>query len=466
MAASHFPEFEEKMKKAGVPASAIQSFRDNYERLLSGETGLISEDSIEPVAELPQFEKLPERPFDPALLSQTVVIKLNGGLGTSMGLDRAKSLLPLKGTDTFLDFIAKQILHLRRTHGSSLRFRLMNSFSTSADTLNYLKKYPELGSAQDLELMQNQIPKIDAATMKPAGWPKDPELEWCPPGHGDLYPSLLGSGLLDKLLSEGVRYLFVSNSDNLGATLDWRLLDYFAQSGFSFLMEVAERTAADKKGGHLARFRKDGKLLLRESAQCPDADQDAFQDTQRHRFFNTNNLWIRLDDLKKALDEQGGFLRLPMIKNQKTVDPRDKKSPKVIQLETAMGAAIECFSKSGAVVVPRSRFAPVKTTNDLLALRSDCYQITSDYQIVLSPSRNGQPPLIDLNSDDYKLVDQLEELVKDAVPSLIQCRKLSVSGPLHFEPNTSIVGEVTLRNSSAVRRSIPAREYRDGTFEI
>src|SRR5207248_6825545 len=185
-------------------------------------------------------------------------------------------------------------------HGVPLRFLLMNSFNTSGDTLEFLRSYPELGQPQTLELMQNQVPKVDARTLRPVAWPENPQLEWCPPGHGDLYPSLLGSGWLERLLSEGVKYLFVSNSDNLGASLDLNLLGYFAKSDKSFLMEVAERTPSDRKGGHLAQ--RAGKLLLRESAQCPEADLPAFQDIQRHRFFNTNSLWMRLDALKNLLD--------------------------------------------------------------------------------------------------------------------------------------------------------------------
>ena len=99
--------------------------------------------------------------------------------------------------------------------------------------------------------MQNKVPKIDVKSLAPIDWPPNPSLEWCPPGHGDIYPSLLGSELLDELLNEGKNFLFVSNSDNLGATLDLRLLDFFARSGAPFLMEVTARTAADRKGGHL-----------------------------------------------------------------------------------------------------------------------------------------------------------------------------------------------------------------------
>lgn len=120
-------------------------------------------------------------------------------------------------------------------------------------------------------------------------------MEWCPPGHGDLYAALLGSGKLDALLEEGIKYMFVSNSDNLGATLDTQLLKYFADSGAPFMMECCERTANDKKGGHLAVRKADSQLILREAAQCPDEDEDKFQDISTHKYFNTNNLWIDLE---------------------------------------------------------------------------------------------------------------------------------------------------------------------------
>merc|ERR1719502_1872669 len=90
-----------------------------------------------------------------------------------------------------------------------LKFMLMNSFSTSQDTLDALAKYPFLGTGADLEFVQNKAPKVTAEDFSPAEWPADPSHEWCPPGHGDLYPALLGSGTLDKLLQQGYRYMFV-----------------------------------------------------------------------------------------------------------------------------------------------------------------------------------------------------------------------------------------------------------------
>jgi UDP-N-acetylglucosamine pyrophosphorylase len=217
-------------------------------------------------------------------------------------------------------------------------------------------------------------------------------------------------------------------------------------------MECTRRTAADRKGGHLARRKTDGRLLLREVAQCPESDLDAFQDIDRHQYFNTNSLWLRLDLLKEQLAADDGVLPLPMIRNNKTVDPRDKKSTPVIQLESAMGAAIECFDGSAAIDVPRSRFAPVKTTGDLLALRSDAYEVLQNGQVRLHPSRLGKPPVISL-SDEYKLVDSIDAL---GVPSLIGCRSLKVTGPVHFEPGVILEGDVEITNAGAETKIINA----------
>lgn len=449
-----------KMQAARMGEPAINSFLGNLQRVASGETGLIPEASIQPVASLPSLKDLPPASETAsALLSQLAVIKLNGGLGTGMGLDKAKSLVTIRDGWNFLDFTARQILHLRsQPGGSALAFLLMNSFNTQADTLAHLQRYPTLALGSPLDFLQGKVPKLSAETLEPISWPDDPDQEWCPPGHGDLYPSLLGSGTLVRLLKAGIRYAFISNSDNLGASVDLRLLEHFAGSKVSFLMEVAERTSSDRKGGHLARRQSDQRLILRESAQCPSSDTESFQDISRHRFFNTNNLWIRLDDLHRALQALGGAIPLPLIRNEKTVDPRDASSPKVLQLETAMGAAIECFAESGALVVDRSRFAPVKTTADLLALRSDAYQVTPDFRLELIPARKGIPPEINLDSR-YKLIAPFEEAFGAAVPSLAGCHRLSIQGAHKVEPGVICVGNVEWKNPDSTIRTIPAGTY-------
>ena len=440
-----FEPFAAKMRAAGLSESAIRAFAANYRALCRNETGLMPEAGLEAVEALPQAAALrdPGTERFGALMRETVVIKLNGGLGTGMGLEKAKSLLTVRDGLTFLDLIVRQLLLLRVRAGSAdvPRLLFMNSFSTSEDTLSFLAKYPELGAPAGLEFMQSMVPKVLVEGLTPLEWPAQADLEWCPPGHGDLYASLAGSGWLDRLLGEGIRHAFVSNSDNLGATLDPALLGWFAESGASFAMEVTRRTEADRKGGHLARRKSDGRLVLRESAQCPRDDEAAFQEIGRHRFFNTNNLWLRLDRLKEALEAGGGYLPLPMIRNVKTADPRDSGSPSVYQLETAMGAAIESFAGAQAIEVGRSRFAPVKTTGDLLVVRSSACRLTEDHRIELDPGRHGQPPLVDLDGRHYRFVDGLEGLIPDGVPCLRDCRKLSVKGRFRFAPGVVLRGE-------------------------
>ncbi|MCX7669751.1 MAG: UTP--glucose-1-phosphate uridylyltransferase, partial [Anaerolineae bacterium] len=378
-----FTPFADRMRAANLPDIVIRTFEYYYNQLAEGRTGLLAEADIVPVASLPDAER-----FDATLaeagraaLPQTILLKLNGGLGTGMGLERAKSLLVAREGLTFLDIIARQALI------SGAPLVLMNSFNTRDDSLAVLARYPELGRfGIPLDFLQHKVPKVVQADLTPASWPADPDLEWCPPGHGDIYTALLTSGMLDALLARGYQYAFVSNADNLGAVLDPAILGYFVTRRLSFLMEVADRTEADRKGGHLAR-RRDGRFILRESAQCPAEDMAAFQDIGRHRYFNTNNLWLNLPALQALLRANGGILGLPMIRNKKPIDPRDPSSTPVYQLETAMGAAIELFEDAGAVRVPRTRFAPVKTTDDLLAVRSDAYVLTEGFQVIPNPAR-------------------------------------------------------------------------------
>jgi UDP-N-acetylglucosamine pyrophosphorylase len=231
-------------------------------------------------------------------------------------------------------------------------------------------------------------------------------------------------------------------------------------------MEVTRRTEADKKGGHLAVRKNDGRLVLRESAQCPKEDEAAFQDISRHQYFNTNNLWLRLDRLKEALDEAGGLLPLPVMRNHKTVDPRDPQSPPVVQLETAMGAAIECFAGAAAIEVPRTRFAPVKTTADLLVLRSDACVLTPDWRVELHPDREGVPPLLDLDPKETKLVDGLETVFGTSAPSLLACDRLLTRGPMIIPSGAAFAGEVEIINPSSERIAVPARLYEDESVSL
>lgn len=458
---------QEKARFGNVPEQTILAFLSGVNAVARGESGNISEGEIEPVRDLPCLTELPKLADDEIVpLERLAVIKLNGGLGTGMGLDGPKSLLRAKDRWTFLDLIVKQVLHYRQGRAAGWpALYLMNSFSTQGATLEYLERYSELREGQDgVDFLQGKVPKLYADTLLPVSWPTDPRLEWCPPGHGDIYAALQSDpALIDRLLSQGYEYLFVSNSDNLGATISPELLSYFAQSGAGFMVEVARRTVADKKGGHLARRRSDGRLILREIAQCPPEDREAFGDSERYTYFNTNNLWVNLPTLKATLDRLGGVLPLSVIANSKTVDPRNASSPRVIQIETAMGAAIECFTNSLAVEVPRTRFAPVKSTADLLSLWSDVYELGEDFSLRLVPSRIGNPPEVILDSQHYKCAADFEDRFKDGVPSLLACDRFEVVGECEFEAGVSCVGVVRFENRSDVSKRVKAGEYRDET---
>ncbi|MDA7881720.1 UTP--glucose-1-phosphate uridylyltransferase [Akkermansiaceae bacterium] len=455
---------KEKMREKGVMDAAIKAFERARSLVEKGGTGELSESDIisaEGVSDYGNLEK--QTSMDPELLARTVVIKLNGGLGTGMGLEKVKSLLEVRPGVAFLDLMSRQILALRKETGSEVRFLLMNSQASSQDTQDYLaSSVPEIGDPSQLELMQNWVPKLRQDNLSPVSFPENPDLELCPPGHADVYPSLVGSGWLEKLLSDGVKYAFISNSDNLGAVLDATLLSHFAQSGAPFLMEVTRRTDADRKGGHLATRTADGRLVLREVAQCPAEDLESFQNIDKHQYFNTNNIWVNLVMLKEVMEAADGVLPLPVIVNKKPVNPRDASSTPVYQLEQAMGSAIECFDGAAAVNVPRSRFAPVKTTGDLFALRSDAYQVSDDGKVRLDPARHGVPPVVDLSSE-YKLVDGLATL---GVPSLIDTKKITVSGPMSFEPGVVVKGEVSFVNDSSEPKSVAAGTYESTSVSL
>ena len=452
-----FQPFAEKMEKNGLSPVVIDTFRHYYTLLVEGGTGLITKTDIDPVqeGEIADVEKLSGlAEAGRGALEKLVVIKLNGGLGTSMGLSRAKTLLEVRNGLSFLDIIARQILSYRRTHGIRLPVVLMNSFSTEADTLEALAPYHDL-PVEDIPLsfLQHKFPKVFQDGLTPATWPANPDLEWNPPGHGDIYTALVTSGMLEQLLGAGIRYAFISNSDNLGAVVDETILGYLAQNNFPFMMEVADRTEADSKGGHLARL-KNGRFTLREIAQCPEDEIEEFQDINVYRYFNTNTIWVNLLALKQLLEAHDNVIHLPMIRNPKTVDPRDDSTPPVYQMETAMGSAISIFDEATAIRVPRTRFAPVKKCQDLLALWSDCYVLTDDYLVIQNPRRKIGTLLLKLDSKYYKKIDQLKARFPHGAPSLLDCVSLDLQGDIVFGKGVVIRDRVVIANQTASQITI------------
>jgi len=466
--AAKFRGFELKMEAHALRPLVINTFKHYYAKLVQGDTGMLPESGIAPLEnqELRHYDELQD--YTAAgiqAMRQSVVIKLNGGLGTSMGLEQAKSLITIKDGQTFLDIILGQIRHLRQRYQTPLPLVLMNSFKTHVDTMLQVQNFNNGPTGVPLSFVQNRFPKVLQQDLSPASWPDNPELEWNPPGHGDIYSALVSSGLLEKLLREGFIYAFISNSDNLGAIMDPAILGYLAQERLEFLMEAARRTPSDRKGGHLARLLGDDRLILREVAQCPEEDMDAFTDIERHRFFNTNSLWVDLRALEQV------FLRhhimpLDLIVNPKTLNPRDAKSPKVFQIETAMGAAIAAFERAAAVEVPRSRFAPVKTTADLLVVQSDCYLRNDDDTITPNPEREGAMPQVKLDPTFYKKIDDYQLRFAKGAPSLLHCSSLEVTGDARFGRRVTIRGDVRIKVSKGVQGAIGDDAVLSGPVEL
>ena len=443
----------DKMTAAGVAPAAIDTFTRFYRLLESGASGLVREADVEPLTGLPRHADLDVDAADAqAALARTAIIKLNGGLGTSMGMDRAKSLLTVRDDDpsgadgaslTFLDVIVGQVRAARQRTGARLPLVLMNSFRTREDTLAALAPYDDLAvDGLPVDFLQNREPKLRADTLEPVEWPADPSLEWCPPGHGDLYPALHASGVVRALLDAGFRYASVSNSDNLGAAPDGEIAAWFAASGAPYAAEMCRKTPADVKGGQLVVRRSDGRIVQRETAQTHPDDMDAALDASLHPYFHTNNLWFDLEALAAELDRTGGVLELPLIRNAKTVDPTDASSPEVVQIESAMGAAVAVFEGATAIEVERARFLPVKTTGDLLLMRSDVYELTADYRLVAQV----EAPLVKL-SGVYKTIGAFDERFGAGAPSLRGAGSLTVAGDWSFGADVRVEGDGALTDA-------------------
>lgn len=451
------------MTERGVDHRAITVFEDYWQQLADGAQGTILEDSIEPLVEVPELAAIEVSDDERrAALAQVAVIKLNGGLGTSMGMSGPKAALVARDGLTFLDIIVRQLIGLEERYGSRPPLTLMNTFLTRDRSLEILERYPQMAhQSLPLDFLQNMEPKLDAQTLAPVAWPQDPELEWCPPGHGDVYVALASSGLLDQMRASGIRYAFISNSDNLGATCDPDIAAWLIAEGIPFAAEVAERTLNDRKGGHVAVRKSDGRLILRESAMVVDEEQDLFQDTTRHQWFNTNNLWVGLDELDSLLRTRQGVLGLPIIVNRKTVDPTLPDSPAVIQIESAMGTAVESFEGSVALRVPRSRFRPVKTTNELLLLRSDVFELDEQSRIV---SRiEHKEPRVSLGGA-YTFVREFDARFPSGVPSMRECTSLTVDGDVTFGADVRIVGDAAV--SAQAPTSVPDGTRLEGRISL
>lgn len=447
-------QITKKMKAEGLSDAFISDFLSKVDLVRKGETGIVKWEQVgdlDPEQDEILLDEIQKKyPLQKDLLSKLVVIKLNGGLGTSMGLEKAKSLIPIKGEFSFLAVMAKQIEYIRSKYQIDVPLLLMDSYNTQKDAQEELKKY---GFTQSLRssFLQHKVPRLAAKTFLPIQT-KSPKDEWCPPGHGDIYFTMVEEGILDDLLQKGYEIAFLSNGDNLGATVDPHIVSFMLKEGIHFAMEMTPKTLADKKGGAIYRKTIDGKFQkfeLLETAQVPKENEHEFSGLGKFRTFSTNNLWINLRALKERFSK--GDFSLSLIVNPKQVEGQD-----VLQLETAMGSAVGNFSKFKGIIIPRDRFAPVKKTEDYLIRRSDAYVLNEDFSLTMAKERKTKgfdEVLVNLDERFYKKISQFDDLIP-VCPSLLECESLDVIGEIEFDIFVSIKGKVTIKNQSSNRIKI------------
>ncbi|KAK2861388.1 putative UTP--glucose-1-phosphate uridylyltransferase [Arthroderma sp. PD_2] len=383
-------------------------------------------------------------------LKKLAVVKLNGGLGTSMGCVGPKSVIEVREGMSFLDLSVRQIEYLNRTYNVSVPLVLMNSFNTDDDTQSIIKKY-EGHNIDIITFNQSRYPRILRDSLLPAPKSYDSAItDWYPPGHGDVFESLMNSGTLDKLLERGVEVIFLSNADNLGAVVDMRILEHMIKKDAEYIMELTNKTKADVKGGTIIDY--EGKARLLEIAQVPKEHVNEFKSIKKFKYFNTNNIWMNLRAVKRVVEEGG--LQMEIIPNGKTI-PADKKGEadvSIIQLETAVGAAIRHFKNAHGVNVPRRRFLPVKTCSDLMLVKSDLYTLKHG-QLVIDPNRFGDAPLIKLGTDFKKVSDFMNHI--PSIPRILELDHLTISGAVNLGRGVTLKGTVIIVATEGSTIDIP-----------
>jgi len=401
-----------------------------------------SSDLIPAYSSLPVPTKEQQR----SLAEKLVVVKLNGGLGTSMGCQGPKSCIEVRQHQTFLDLTVKQITYLNRVNECNIPLILMNSFNTDTDTSNIVRKYDAEVKIESFN--QNKYPRIYADSLLPliANY-EGQHHEWYPPGHGDVYQSFADSGLLDRYLEEGKEWAFISNIDNLGATVDFTILSQAMEHGSDFVMEVTDKTRADIKGGTLIRT-PDHPLKLLEVAQVPKEHMHDFFSIKKFKVFNTNNIWVNLKSLKSILATGNPFKNMDIICNQK-VD----KGQRIIQLETAAGAAISLFKHAQSVNVPRSRFLPVKSTSDLFVLQSDLFSLENGMFKMSKLRAFPNPPMVKLGPYMKDVASYIKRF--GGQTNIIDLDQLTISGDVTVGRQVVLKGTVIIVAAEGDKIDIP-----------
>ncbi|KAL7671093.1 hypothetical protein ACOME3_006004 [Neoechinorhynchus agilis] len=428
----------------------LNAYEHLFDRFISEVEGPVDWSGIKQIPDenVLRYDKLPHGQAISDLLNKIVVVKLNGGLGTSMGCEGPKSLIEVRNDLTFLDITIRQLEYLNKTNNCDIPLVLMNSFNTDDETAKIIQKYRHVGVTIH-SFCQSRFPRIERETLLPiaSSYRSSSNSEWYPPGHGDFYGKFAESGLLKRFIKEGKEYVFISNIDNLGATVDPTIVNYLFsdESKIDFLMELTDKTRADVKGGTLVIY--NDRLRLLEIAQVPKEHVEEFKSVKTFKVFNTNNMWVRLQSIQSVLAQQK--LHMEIIVNPKTLD----NGINVIQLETASGAAIKSFQKAIGMNVPRSRFLPVKTTSDLLLVMSNIF-VFEKTRLTMNPARSFPTvPIVRLGPNFKKVQDFLKRF--ERIPDCLELDSLTVAGDVTFGGQNKLSGTVIVIANHGERIDIP-----------
>eukprot|EP00903_Cladosiphon_okamuranus_P017554 g16168.t1 len=385
-----------------------------------------------------QATDIPPCPKDQALrhelLDKMVILKLNGGLGTSMGCTWPKSAIEVRNDLSFLDLTVRQVEYLNSMYGVDVPLVLLDSFKTHETTAKIIRKY-RMHNLTIHTFMQSCHPRIIKDTLQPmpsGPFGESPPSEWYPPGHGDVYYSLYASGLLENLINQGKEYIFISNVDNLGATVDLDMLYHIFDQEAEFAVEAIERTRADLSGGLVVGY--GGKPKVVELSTVPTERRDQF--VKKFNLFNTNNIWANLRALQRLVAKEEMELEV-------NVRERQVNGMKTIQLETCGASAIQCFDKVMAIVVNRARYLPVKSTSDLMLVQSNLYGVRHGSLVMSADRPDGSTPLIKLGREFTSVEDYLRR-IPHGVPTITQLDHLTVAGDVMFGENVTLKGTVII----------------------
>jgi len=438
------------LTKIGMTEEVARDFLRLRSKFL--EKPLVEWDSVEPPpAEfLKDYSTLkePDKTIIKELLDKLVVVQLNGGLGYFIGCKGPKcgiQILKKSGGITILDCKVMQIIKLNKEYGCNIPLVLMNSPRTDSETEVLIQKYNKL-EIDIHTFVQNVHPFMYKDTLSPLPKSQSSLEGWYPPGSGEVFSAMYRQGLLEKFKNEGKELLFISNMENLGSSVDLKLLHYIANPkvNLDFLLETTNRISTDQAGGFAIKY-KDRHVHILEISQIPSQVMSKFS-LSNFKYWNTNNIWTRIGVVIDMMKQQQ--IDLDFIVKYKVINGKN-----IAQLETPVAMSIQSFPKAASILVPRSRYRPVKSTSDLLQVQSELFELQHGLLVASTKRSYSSDPLVKLG-DEFKSMAEYERRFK-TIPNILELDHLTVSGDVYFGANVTLKGTVIIVANSGSRIDIP-----------